>query len=263
MLSRICITKVRICNCVVLSSFLEPLCFPFAKLTHYIYFFLIVILAGSFENSAIISLNLPDSLETIGTFAFKGCVGLTDVTIPPYVRAIFQASFQACTYLSSLMFDDIKHSLLISIGNFAFFGTSITDVTLPFGTMTTTGLYAFPVNSSVAYEQQPAASAPSPSPPLPFAPSPEGVSPSTSHTPSLSPVMSGIVGAFGGMVLGIVATLVVYRIGPCQRTSRNLVDEKETLLVGLEGNESEGHQTSKQQIEREYLPLNSAKDETV
>ena len=218
-----------------------------------------MILAGSFENSAIISLNLPDSLETIGIYAFKGCMGLTDVTIPPSVRTILEASFLQCTYLRSLMFDDIKHSLLGSIGNLAFYGTSITDVTLPYGTMTG-GVNAFPANSSVAYEQQPAASTPSPSPPLPFAPSPGGVSPSTSHTPSLSPVISGIVGAFGGMMLGIVATLVVYRIGPCQRTSRNTVAEKETLLAGFEENDSEGHQTSKQQIEREYL---FGKDETV
>ena len=59
---------------------------------------------------------IPNSVESIGDFAFSGCSGLTSVTIPNSVESIGECAFRGCTSLTSVTIGDgVK-----SIGDYAF-----------------------------------------------------------------------------------------------------------------------------------------------
>ena len=71
------------------------------------------------------SYTIPNSVTTIGYYAFSGCTGLTSVTIPNSVTSIGVAAFFGCTSLTSVT---ISHSV-IGIGGSAFSGcTGLTAV---------------------------------------------------------------------------------------------------------------------------------------
>ena len=57
----------------------------------------------AFQESGITSIQLPDNLKEIGEFAFLGCKGLEDVTIPKNVEEIETGAF-CCTGLKSVTF---------------------------------------------------------------------------------------------------------------------------------------------------------------
>ena len=59
---------------------------------------------------------IPNSVTSIGEFAFKGCSGLTSVTIPNYVTSIGNYAFEGC---SDLMSVTIGNSVT-NIGDYAF-----------------------------------------------------------------------------------------------------------------------------------------------
>ena len=61
---------------------------------------------------------IPDSVTSIGAYAFDGCTGLTSVTIPDSVTSIGEAAFQGCTGLTSITIPDS----VTSIGQQAFYG---------------------------------------------------------------------------------------------------------------------------------------------
>ena len=72
---------------------------------------------GSFEScSGLISVTIPNSVTTIGTFAFAYCSGLTSVTIPNSVTTIGDYAFLNCRGLTSVT---IPNSVT-TIGNNAF-----------------------------------------------------------------------------------------------------------------------------------------------
>jgi len=74
------------------------------------------------------SYTIPNSVTSIGTFAFANSVGLTNVTIPSSVTSIGTFAFYGCTGLTSI---SIPNSVT-SIGSDAFAGcTSLTSVTIP------------------------------------------------------------------------------------------------------------------------------------
>ena len=101
----------------------------------------------------ITELVIPNSVTTIGTFAFRGCSSLTSATIPNSVTEIGDGIFSDCTALASVslpenltkisvgMFYGCKNLAsiiipegVISIGRNAFYGcSSLTSLTIPEG----------------------------------------------------------------------------------------------------------------------------------
>ena len=82
---------------------------------------------------------IPNSVTSIGNYAFRECTGLTSVTIPNSVTSIGIYAFLKCTGLTSVT---IGNSVT-SIGEHAFYGCSgLTSVTIP-NSVTSIGRYAF------------------------------------------------------------------------------------------------------------------------
>ena len=85
------------------------------------------------------SINIPNSVTSIGEEAFRACAGLTSVTIPNSVTRIGYEAFYGCSGLTSVT---IGNSVT-SIGYEAFFGcSSLTSVTIP-NSVTRIGYGAF------------------------------------------------------------------------------------------------------------------------
>ena len=88
---------------------------------------------------AIFSATIPNSVTTIGDYAFSGCSGLTSVTIPNSVTLIGGSAFEVCSGLTSLT---IPNSVT-SIGNSAFsYCSGLTSLTIP-NSVTSIGGAAF------------------------------------------------------------------------------------------------------------------------
>ena len=103
----------------------------------------------AFENTGLTEAALPDSLETIGNYAFSSCTKLNSVTfgnklteigeyafkdtvittikLPDSLVNIGEKSFASCTKLNSVTFGN----KLTKIGNYAFKDTVITTIKLP------------------------------------------------------------------------------------------------------------------------------------
>lgn len=60
---------------------------------------------NAFSGINLTSLNLPESLKSIGTYAFRNCNGLTSLTIPVNVTAIGDGAFEGLTNLSRLVWN--------------------------------------------------------------------------------------------------------------------------------------------------------------
>ena len=85
------------------------------------------------------ALVLPNSVTSIGNYAFYNCSGMTSVTIPNSVTSIGDDAFYGCSGLTSIT---IGNSVT-SIGRYAFSGCSgLTSVTIP-NSVTSMGNYAF------------------------------------------------------------------------------------------------------------------------
>ena len=85
------------------------------------------------------SITIPNSVTSIGDFAFSNCSGLTSITIPNSVTSIGEDAFYYCSGLTSIT---IPNSVT-SIGNSAFFYcTGLTSITIP-NSVTSIGDYAF------------------------------------------------------------------------------------------------------------------------
>ncbi|MGN1315965.1 MAG: leucine-rich repeat protein [Acutalibacteraceae bacterium] len=81
----------------------------------------------------------PDSVTSIGNYAFKDCANLTSITIPDSVTSIGNSAFEDCTRLTSITIPDS----VTSIGDSAFGGcTRLTSITIP-NRVTSVGNYAF------------------------------------------------------------------------------------------------------------------------
>ena len=82
---------------------------------------------------------IPNSVTSIGAYAFYGCSNLASITIPNSVTSIGNNAFYGCASLTSIT---IPNSV-ISIGNYAFYGCyNLASITIP-NSVTSIGNYAF------------------------------------------------------------------------------------------------------------------------
>lgn len=82
---------------------------------------------------------IPDSVTSIGEYAFYDCSRLTSIVIPNSVTSIGEYAFEDCSGLTSIIILDS----VTSIGDFAFCGCSgLTSVAIP-DSVTSIGSYAF------------------------------------------------------------------------------------------------------------------------
>ena len=89
--------------------------------------------------SSLISITIPDSVTSIGDYAFKGCDSLTSITIPDSVTSIGDYAFYGCSGLTGITIPDS----VTSIGDYAFYGCSgLTGITIP-NSVTSIGDYTF------------------------------------------------------------------------------------------------------------------------
>jgi len=85
------------------------------------------------------SITIPNSVTSIGDYAFSYCSGLTSITIPNSVTSIGHYAFEYCSGLTSIA---IPNSVK-SIGDFAFeYCSGLTSVTIP-NSVTSIGKSAF------------------------------------------------------------------------------------------------------------------------
>ncbi len=76
----------------------------------------------------ITSVDIPNSITSIGIYAFDGCRGLTNITIPDSVTVISWGTFSGCTGLISITIPDSVTRIDYS----AFSGcTGLTSITIP------------------------------------------------------------------------------------------------------------------------------------
>ena len=71
--------------------------------------------------SSLTSITIPNSVTSIGDYAFSYCSGLTSITIPNSVTGIGRDAFSYCSGLTSIT---IPNSVT-SIGDFAFYDCKI------------------------------------------------------------------------------------------------------------------------------------------
>ena len=82
---------------------------------------------------------IPDSVTSIGDYAFEDCSGLNSISLPDSVTSISNHAFDECSGLKSIKFSNS----LTTIGDEAFFGCSgLTNIKLPNG-VTSIGELAF------------------------------------------------------------------------------------------------------------------------
>ena len=86
-------------------------------------------------------ITIPSSVTSIGKAVFEGCTGLTAITIPANVTSIGNYAFNYCTGLAAVTFE--QDSRLERIGNYAFKDcASIAEIIIPPG-VKSVGLGAF------------------------------------------------------------------------------------------------------------------------
>ena len=99
----------------------------------------------AFKGSGLLSVTIPSSMTSIGEYAFYGCSGLTSVTIPNSVASIGDNAFSYCSGLTSVT---IPNSVTF-VSDYAFASCSgLTSITIP-NSVTSIGAYAFSSCSSL------------------------------------------------------------------------------------------------------------------
>ena len=95
--------------------------------------------SGAFQGSDVVSVALPGTVTSIGSYAFMDCASLAEICIPSSVKTIQQYAFANCTSLRKIQLC----KGLLEIQYSAFRGcTALTSLSVPSG-VTTIGHYAF------------------------------------------------------------------------------------------------------------------------
>ncbi len=83
---------------------------------------------NAFTDCSLTSITIPDSVTSIGSYAFTDCHSLTSITIPDSVTSIGDKAFLGCEGLTSITIPDS----VTSIGDGAFYGCEgLTSITIP------------------------------------------------------------------------------------------------------------------------------------
>ncbi|MBQ3735785.1 MAG: leucine-rich repeat protein, partial [Candidatus Methanomethylophilaceae archaeon] len=85
-------------------------------------------------NQSLNTVSLPDSLTTIGEYAFRGCNYLVSMTIPASVTEIGTSAFDGCQRLMNITINNIADATeqqKLAIGGAAFRNTGLTMVVIP------------------------------------------------------------------------------------------------------------------------------------
>ena len=90
------------------------------------------------ENEYLNSLTFGKGVTTLESSSFKGCSGLTSVSLPEKLTIIPSSLFENCRNLQSVVIS----GLVRTIENNAFYNTALTDLTIP-GSVTSIGNYVF------------------------------------------------------------------------------------------------------------------------
>ena len=81
---------------------------------------------GTFMDSPLSSITLPQNLTYIDDNAFNGCGGLRDISIPSGVTSIGNGAFEGCWLQHIYLHDGLK-----SIGNYAFANSAVKEINIP------------------------------------------------------------------------------------------------------------------------------------
>ena len=95
-----------------------------------------------FYHLPLVKITIPDSITSIGNYAFEGCTGLTEITIPRSVTSIGGYAFDGCSGLTAVHITDLDAWWNIDYGNFSaqplyyaqnlyLNGEAITNLTVP------------------------------------------------------------------------------------------------------------------------------------
>ena len=79
---------------------------------------------SGFASENLTSITIPDSVTSIGSYAFRDCENLTNITIPNSVTSIGDHAFYYCENLISITIPDS----VTSIGNCAFYASGLSSV---------------------------------------------------------------------------------------------------------------------------------------
>ena len=105
-------------------------------------------------SSFVKTVKIPDSVTSIGEYAFYECSSLTSVEIGDSVTSIGEGAFSGCSSLTNLYISDLESWLNVSLynsyshplysvgGNLYIDGVLATDIEIP-DTVTSIGNYAF------------------------------------------------------------------------------------------------------------------------
>ena len=93
-----------------------------------------------FENTLLSGVEFDNNLQIIGAGSFSGCTLNGTLRIPSSVTSIKNRAFENCKYITSVIIPE--DSKLVHIGEYAFYGTSISSVYIP-KTVSSIGVGAF------------------------------------------------------------------------------------------------------------------------
>ena len=82
--------------------------------------------ANSFSDTSITEINIPDSVESIGSGAFYGCSNLTEIIIPDSVTSIGTWAFSSCSSLKNISIPDSVEYIATN----AFYGSGLEKIVI-------------------------------------------------------------------------------------------------------------------------------------